>query len=272
MKKLTAILMAMVLVLTMVSCASADQLSDIKEKGTLVVGSNVSFPPYEFYYTNPETGTEEYAGFEMSLAQGIADMLGVELVVADQSFAGLITALRAGEIDMILSGMSIRADRLEVVDFSTPYYVGTQVMMIRAEDADTLKTVEDMTGKKVGAQMGSLQAGILEEQFSNAEPLVMDQIPLMTLDLLQGNLDGLLLTELVARTYITLNPGKLVVAEVPVVYDGSAGIGVAVAKGDNETLLAEVNAYIESVLADGTFDSWMETAIEQNASLLETAE
>ncbi len=272
MKKLTAILLAMVMVLSMVSCAAADQLSSIKEKGTLVVGASVSFPPYEFYYTNPETNTEEYAGFDMSLAKGIADMLGVELVVADQSFAGLITALRAGEIDMIISGMAIREDRLEVVDFSLPYYSGSQLMMIRAEDAETLKTVEDMTGKKVGAQMGSLQAGILEEQFANAEPLVMDQIALMVMDLQQGNLDGLLLTDLVAKTYMTLNPGQFAIAQVPVVYDSSSGVGVAVAKGDNEALLAQVNAYIETVLADGTFDAWVDTAVAQNATLVQAEE
>lgn len=272
MKKLTAILLAMVMALSMVSCAAADQLSNIKDKGTLVVGASVSFPPYEFYYTDPETNAEDYAGFDMSLAKGIADMLGVKLVVADQSFAGLITALRAGEIDMIISGMAIREDRLEVVDFSLPYYSGSQLMMIRAEDAETLKTVEDMTGKKVGAQMGSLQAGILEEQFANAEPLLMDQIALMVLDLQQGNLDGLLLTDLVAKTYMTLNPGKFAIAEVPVVYDSSAGVGVAVAKGDNEALLAQVNAYIETVLADGTFDAWVDTAVAQNATLVQAEE
>ena len=109
-------------------------------------------------------------GFDMSLAKGIAEELGVELVISDQSFAGLITALRAGEIDMIISGMAIKPEREEVVDFSISYYTGSQIMLVRAEDYDTLKTVEDMTGKKVGAQMGALQAEILEEQFSNAEP------------------------------------------------------------------------------------------------------
>ena len=140
MKKLTAVLLSILMVLSMVSAASADSLSDIKEKGQLIVGASVAFPPYEFYYTNPETGEEEYAGFDMMLAKGIADYLGVELVIADQSFAGLITALRAGEIDMIISGMAIRPDRLEVVDFSDIYYTGGQILMVRAEDAEAIKT------------------------------------------------------------------------------------------------------------------------------------
>jgi polar amino acid transport system substrate-binding protein len=192
MKKYIALLLALVMTFAMFACskkeAAASDLKYVKEKGTLVVGASVAFPPYEFYWTNPETGVEEPAGFDMSLAKGIADELGVELVIADQSFAGLITALRAGEIDMIISGMAIREDRLEVVDFTMPYYTGAQIMLVRSEDFDTLKTVEDMTGKKVGAQLGGLQVGILEEQFANAEPYVMEKVPLMILDLLQGQL------------------------------------------------------------------------------------
>lgn len=272
MKKFAAFLISIMLVLSMVSVASADTLSDIKEKGTLVVGASVAFPPYEFYWTNPETGVEEPAGFDMSLAKGIADELGVELVIADQSFAGLITALRAGEIDMIISGMAIREDRLEVVDFTMPYYTGAQIMLVRSEDFDTLKTVEDMTGKKVGAQLGGLQVGILEEQFANAEPYVMEKVPLMILDLLQGQLDGVLLADMVAKNYMVLNPGMLAISEVPVDYNTSGGAGVAVAKGDNEALLEVLNAYIEKVTTDGTFDSWVDLAVEQNAKLVAEAE
>ncbi|HML46372.1 MAG TPA: transporter substrate-binding domain-containing protein, partial [Clostridia bacterium] len=70
-------------------------MEDIQAKGTLVVGAEVSFPPYEFYYPNPETGEDELAGFEMALAKGLSEELGVEMVLADQAFSGLITALRA---------------------------------------------------------------------------------------------------------------------------------------------------------------------------------
>ena len=269
MKKMTALLVSVLMILSLITCASADMLSDIKEKGQLVVGASVAFPPYEFYFTNPETGEEEYAGFDMSLAKGIAEELGVELVIADQSFAGLITALRAGEIDMIISGMAIRPDRLEVVDFSDTYYTGGQILMVRAEDAETIKTPEDMTGKIIACQMGSLQVGIMEEQFANAEQVVMEKIPLMILDLIQGTVDGVLITDLVAKNYMVLNPGKLAISECPIDYDTTGGCGVAVAKGDNASLLEVVNAYIAKVTTDGTFDSWIDTAIEQNATLVQ---
>lgn len=269
MKKVMALVLALCMVLCVAQVAMADMLADIQAKGTLVVGANVGFPPYEFYYTNPETGEEELQGFDMKLAQAIADELGVEMVLADQTFAGLITALRAGEIDMIASGMAIREDRLEVVDFSIPYYVGGQIMMVRAEDAETLTTVESMTGKRVSAQMGALQATILEEQFANAEPQLMDNISLMVMDLLQGSVDGVLLTDLVAKTYIARYPGQLAISQVPVEYDSSAGVAVAVNKGDNAALLEVINSVIERVTTDGTFDAWVDEATALNATLLE---
>lgn len=268
MKKLFALLTALVMILS-VSVVSADQLSDIQAKGVLEVGANVDFMPYEFYWTNPDTGEEELAGFDMALAKGIADKLGVKLELKDQAFAGLVTALSANEMDMVISGMAIKPERLEVVDFSDPYFSGEQILLVRAEDYDTLKTVDDMAGKKIGAQLGSLQQGILEEQFSNAgEQILLEKIHILALELDQGNIDGWLITDLVAKQYMVVYPDTLQISEVPVVYDSSAGIGVAVPKGDNASLLEAVNAYIAKVKSDGTWDQWMDDAVTKSASLL----
>lgn len=268
MKKLFALLTALVMILS-VSVVSADQLSDIQAKGVLEVGANVDFMPYEFYWTNPDTGEEELAGFDMALAKGIADKLGVKLELKDQAFAGLVTALSANEMDMVISGMAIKPERLEVVDFSDPYFSGEQILLVRAEDYDTLKTVDDMAGKKIGAQLGSLQQGILEEQFSNAgEQILLDKIHILALELDQGNIDGWLITDLVAKQYMAVYPGRFKISEVPVNYDSSAGIGVAVPKGDNESLLKIVNEYIAEIKADGTFDAWVDEAAAKGASLL----
>ena len=267
MKKLFAVITALALALCAAG-AMADQLSDIQARGVLEVGANVDFMPYEFYWTNPDTNVEELAGFDMALAQGIADRLGVKLELKDQAFSGLVTALSAGEMDMVISGLAIKPERLEVVDFSDPYFAGEQIMLVRAEDYDTLKTVEDMAGKKVGAQLGSLQQGILEEQFPNSESLLLEKIHILALELDQGNIDGWIITDLVAKQYMAVYPGRFKISEVPVVYDSSAGIGVAVPKGDNASLLAIVNEYIAEIKADGTFDKWVEEAAEKGAGLL----
>ena len=141
MKKMMALLLAAMMLLGMTAMASADQLSDIQAKGVLELGANIEFPPYEFYWTNPETGKEEIAGFDMALAKGIAQELGVELKINDQAFSGLVTALSVGELDMVISGLAIKPERLEVVDFSDPYFSGEQIMLVRAADFDTLKPI-----------------------------------------------------------------------------------------------------------------------------------
>lgn len=269
MKKMIALVLCLAFVLGLTCAASASTLDTILERGVLIVGANIEFPPYEFYWKNPETGEEEIAGFDMALAAGIADMLGVELQINDQAFSGLVTALSIGEMDAVISGLAIRPDRLEVVDFSDPYFSGEQIMLVRAEDFDTLKTVEDMTGKRVGAQLGSLQQGILEEQFAASEPLLLDKPSVLALELYQGNIDGWLITDLVAKQYIVAYDNAFKISEVPVEYDSSAGIGVAVTKGDNAELLEKINAYIAQVKSDGTWDAWLEDAIAKSVSLLE---
>ena len=267
MKKLLGIVLCLALVLCTAGMASADILADIQAKGTLLVGAEVNFPPYEFHFTNPETGEEELKGFEMEMAKGIADALGVELVVADQTFAGLITALRAGEIDMIISGLSIKPERQEVVDFSNPYYDGKQIMLVRKDDLEKYATVEGFDGANIGAQTGSLQAGIAEEQFSKSNITLLDKVPVLVLELRSGNIDGLPLTDNVALTYVTLFPDELAIAETPIHYE-SPGIALAVNKGENESLLAAVNGYIDTIKADGTFDKWLDEAIALNAQLV----
>ena len=77
MKKWMAVLSAAIMALSATSVAFADQLSDIQAKGVLELGANIEFPPYEFYWTNPETGEEEVAGFDMDLARGIAQELHI---------------------------------------------------------------------------------------------------------------------------------------------------------------------------------------------------
>ncbi len=269
MKKVLSVLLCLSMLLVVMS-ASADKLSELKEAGKIRVGANVAFPPYEFYYQDPETGEEVMEGFDVMLARGIGEELGLEVEILDQAFSGLITALSVGDLDMIISGLAVKPERLEVVDFTVPYFSGEQIMLMTKENAEKYKTVEDMKGKTIGAQMGSLQAQILEEQFAESVPYLIDSPNVLALDLVQGNIDGWLITDLVAKQYIAAyaDAVELVICDVPVVYDNSAGIAVAVQKGDNASLLEALNAYITRIKEDGTFDSWVNEAAAKSASLL----
>ncbi|MDR2658325.1 MAG: transporter substrate-binding domain-containing protein [Oscillospiraceae bacterium] len=274
MKKIASMLtIVAILTLALLSLtlpAYADKLDEIKAAGVLVVGTQIDFPPYEFYFPNPETGIEEPQGFEIQMARGLAESLGVELELRDQSFSGMLTALRNGEMDCVISGLSIKPDRQEVVDFSDVYFGGKQVLLSRTDIADSLTKPEDLAGMRLAAMTGSLQAGVAEEQFSSANIILMDRLALIVMDLRLGYLDGILLTDYVANTYVTLFPDELAITSVPVTYTGGKGCGVAVQKGDNETLLQAINEFLARVKSDGTFDKWVEDAIALNAQLIAT--
>ena len=269
MKKITALVLALML-LAVSSCALADHLDDIKKSGKLVVGSEVSFAPFEFYLTG-EDGKEYEAGFEMDLARQIAEDLGVELEIADQQFNGLITALQVGEVDLVISGMTATEERRNAVDFSDTYYVGEQPFVVREADVEKYKTYDDIKGKMVGAQLGTIQQTILETQFPECESLLLPKVPTLLMELLNGNIEGVICSRIVATSYMNIYDG-LAFAEIPV-DSNKNGVGVAVAKGDdNATLLAAVNATVERVVADGTYDAWVEKACAQNAELLKAQE
>ena len=172
---------------------------------------------------------------------------------------------------MIISGLSIKPDRLEVVDFTNPYYGGTQIMLVRKDSLDKYKTPENFASLTIGAQTGSLQQGIAETQFASAQTMLLDRVPLLVKELQQGTVEGVLLTDNVAMTYTTLYPDELAISEVPVFYE-SPGVGVAVAKGDNESFLELANAYIARIKEDGTFDTWLQEAVALNANLVKDEE
>ena len=175
--------------------AMADHLDDIKAKGKLVVGSEVSFAPFEFYFVG-EDGKEYEAGFEMELARQIAADIGVELEVSDQQFNGLIPALQNGDVDLVLSGMTATEERKNAVDFSSTYYVGEQPIVVREADLGTYKTAEDLKGKTIGAQLATIQQTIAEEQFPDSELLLLPTVPTLLMELLNGNIEGVVCSEL----------------------------------------------------------------------------
>lgn len=268
MKKIVSFILAVTMLFSMTAVASADHLADIKERGKLVVGAEVGFAPFEFYFED-ENGEEYEAGFEMDLAREIASVLGVELEIADQAFTGLIPTLQAGDVDMLISGLSATPERREAVDFSDLYYTGVLNIVIRSEDAETYKTEESVKGKVLGAQMGSIQQTALENQFTDSEHLLLPKVPTLLMELKNGNVDGVVCTRVVAESYMSLDEyAGLVFSEIPVDYQ-SSGVGVAMTKDpDNESLMALVNEIIARVTGDGTFDAWYKKACEQNAQLL----
>lgn len=176
-KKFAALLLALMMILSLAACgsksddsaqgssdgdASSDdtaksKIEQIKEAGVLVMGTSADHPPNEFH--TEVDGKDTIVGFDVAIAQYIADDLGVELKVVDMSFDNLCINLAKGDFDIVIAGMASTEERLKSVDFSDPYFKQQQAILIRAEDDALYNKPEDLSGHKVGVQNGTIQIG-----------------------------------------------------------------------------------------------------------------
>ncbi|MBQ2347813.1 MAG: transporter substrate-binding domain-containing protein, partial [Clostridia bacterium] len=124
--------------------ATSDAAEAKPTNGKLVMATNASFPPYE-YYEN-----ETIVGIDAEVAALIADKLGMELEIKDMEFGSIIGAVQTGSVDMGMAGMTVTEDRLVTVDFSDTYATAVQVVIVK--EGSEIQSVDDLTGKKIGVQ------------------------------------------------------------------------------------------------------------------------
>ena len=137
MKKAIALLLALVTLLSLTACAGKEDaassaLDQIKQKGELVVGTSADYPPYEFH--TEVDGKDTIVGFDMEIAQAIADKLGVSLKIVDMSFDNLLMSLANDEFDLVIAGLSADEERRKTTDFSDPYLEAKNLILVRAEE------------------------------------------------------------------------------------------------------------------------------------------
>ncbi len=249
--------------------------------GVLTVATSPDFAPYEFYAID-ENGDAQLAGFEMALAQYIADYIGLELEVIPMDFDGTLMELQNKTVDLGMAGYSPKPERENIMDFSEIFYTGGQSFVTTQANADKFTSLEDTNKAEysIGAQTGSIQVDLAMANSPDAELIQLPKVTDVIADLMAGNLDGAYIETVVAQSYAKNYPDLAVVLDVPYDQEGSV---VGVSKG-NEALLAAVNEAIAAVLADGTMDNFVAEAnelasgetyeglLEEDAAAAETAE
>lgn len=134
-------------------------LEKIKERGSLLWGADAEGgAPYIF--PDPEN-PEKYIGFEVDLAEAIANKLGVKAVHKQNAWDGLVPALERGDFDIAMNGIEITDDRKETILFSRPYYIYVEQLVVR-KDENNINDINDLKGKKVGTLSGTVAQDILE--------------------------------------------------------------------------------------------------------------
>ena len=241
MKKAGILISLFVIMLLATACGGA------KDSKVLKVGTEPTFPPFEF--TDEKTGKID--GFDIALISEMAKKAGYEVEITSVAFDGLIAALQSGNIDVVASAMSITPERAESVKFSEPY-VEAGLTIAVTEKNNVIMGESDLKGKVAGVQIGSTgaeKANELKDQGILKSVKTYNTIDVAFLDLINGGIDCVINDGPVNEAYMNKNVGKIkIVGDVLI----SDQYGFAVAKGNDA--LIELNKALKELIEDGTYD------------------
>ncbi|MTH52324.1 transporter substrate-binding domain-containing protein [Bacillus mangrovi] len=200
MKKWLLLAISLMMVFALAACGTAEEASGDGESGkkVLKMATSADYPPFEYKDT---AKSDEIIGFDVDLAKALGEKLGYEVQVQDMDFNGLIAALQGKQVDMVMAGMTPTAERKKNVDFTDIYY--TAKHMIVSPKGSGIKTVEDLKGKKLGVQLGSIQEGEAEKIAEEVDVTVenRNRIPELVQELKTKRLDAAIIEDTVAKGY-----------------------------------------------------------------------
>ena len=185
----------------------------------------------------------------MAIAKEIGVQSGMDISIEKMEFDSLLIALENGQIDAVISGMTITEERAKSVDFSIPYYTATQVMIV--DQNSDIKTAADMADKRIVVIQGYTGENCVQELGYDYEAFKKGTEAILELN--NGKCDVVVIDSATAQKYVKDNP-NLKIVEDPSAFEAEE-YGIAVKKGNTE-LLNKINSAIEKMLADGTISEW----------------
>ena len=218
--------------------------------GKLVLGTSADYAPFEFH--TEINGTDTIVGFDISIAQYMAEQLGVELEIVDMSFDNLLISLNKGDFDIVLAAMSSNEERAKAVDFSNEYYLSNNVILVQKQNADKYTTKESLQGVSMAAQKGTVCETRAKELAGESSVVSLVKVQDMVSELLAGKVKAVLLDKPVASGYVIMQD-SLEMVDIGLVAE--EGMSVAMKK-DSAGLTELVNCML-SQLTEEQLDSWM---------------
>ncbi|MFH1912966.1 MAG: ABC transporter substrate-binding protein [Pseudomonadota bacterium] len=233
---------ASLLLLGLAACSDteADSLERVRKAGEISLAMSGGYPPFNFYSEN-----NELVGFDVDVAREVSTRLGVALKPVTTEWSGIIEGLRSGVYDGILGSMAVTEDRLQVVNFSTPYYYSGAQMMVKKGAPFT--SPEDLRGKIVGVVTGTTFADDAARLGVGEVKLYKDDTQTLT-ELSSGVVDGVITDRVVGVNAMNSDRFDIVPLGAPL---RSEDIAVAFNKSD-ETLLEAVDQILKAMHEDGT--------------------
>lgn len=212
--------------------------------GTLTVASDIPYTPFEFF----DPGSTDAKGFDVDLVTAIARTLGItDVQFVDQSFDGIILAIKQGRFDMSASSWTITPERAKQVDFGDPYFSANQAILVGKDSAVT--SLDDLKDAKIGAQRATVGAD-LAATVPGGEVLRYETADDAFNALAQGRVDAAITDYPVVAYAAAQKPTLKVAAEVP----GNLALGLMFPKGST-ALRDAFNEGLATIKADGTYDT-----------------
>lgn len=243
-------LLIMIIFLSITACSNKNNsIESYQKKGTISVGTNAQFPPFEFY------PNDKIAGFDIELAQIIADKLEIKLVIEDMNFNSLIDAINKNKIDLIISAMTITPERQSKVNFSNPYYTSNQVIMVTDKN-ESIKSIEDLKNKKIGVQTGTTGEQIVSK-IEGAKVSKYNTALAAIMDMKSANIDAIVYDLEACKEFKENNPSIKII-------DGQFDkeqYAIAVRKDDTE-LLNLINEVLEEIKINGQYEQLIKKYFE----------
>lgn len=223
---------------------SADLLDAVKDRGTLIVGMEGTYPPFNFV----DTKTHQLEGFDVDVARLIAGKLGVKVEFVKTEWSAILAGLSSGKFDVIVNQVGITPEREKTFDFSIPYVASSPQLILRKDDPSQYKSFADLAGKKLGVSQGSnyetlakAQKGVTVKSYPGAPEYLSDLVNKRVDAALN---DQLMTAYLVKTSSIPIKGGAIV---------GTPKFnGIPFRKG-NPKFKAAINQALQDSFKDGEF-------------------
>ncbi|WP_029233311.1 basic amino acid ABC transporter substrate-binding protein [Butyrivibrio sp. VCB2006] len=257
-KIISAVLVAMLTVASLAGCGNTAAESTTAEgtasaQGTLVVGTNAAFPPFEYVGDDGQPD-----GFDIALIKAIGEKIGMDVQIQDMEFDSLVSSI-GSKIDVAIAGMTVTEERQKTVDFSESYYEAVQSVIV--PKGSSIASAEDLKNLKIGVQLGTTGEFIADE-IEGAEVSAYNKAVDAVNDLNNNRVDCVIIDKNPAEVF-----GAQFADKVDVIPGTSFDFepefyAIALPKG-NTDLANKINAAIQELKADGTYDSLVKQYIEE---------
>ena len=249
--------LAMTLAFVLLPSLSFAQAPELAEAGKLTWGTSVTFPPFEF----ADTGGKPI-GFDIDFTNAFAKRMGLQSVIMPIEFKGLIPALLGKRVDIIVSGMYINPQRLEVADFVPYLLVGNQIV-VRTGNPKHIDGVTTLCGKQVAAPVGTVFEVAAKQASEQCKAGGKPEITLLLLPgttncalaMTHARADAIIVSTATVAALMHETPGAYATGGAP--FDTSTKVGIAVRK-DNPGLKAALDKAVQAIVADGSYAALVE--------------